>query len=195
MTDTTELRTEIETVKQTSMDMETVNKVAQFLSPIVVELPGPRHRRQAGPLARPRRELHRRARAARHRRAARAGVRRPGRGADRRPRPAGRCAPHHHRGEEHAARDDGRLPQLRRDDPQVVGQIDAHAEDRARRRSRASTTATCRARTSPSRSSAGSSRTAGSSPRTSPATRADRSPHERAAPRDRRRVGARLRTR
>jgi len=36
MTDTAELRTEIHTVPQSSMDMDTVNKVAQFLSPIVI---------------------------------------------------------------------------------------------------------------------------------------------------------------
>lgn len=36
MTDTTDLRTEIQTVPQRSMDMDTVNKVAQFLSPIVL---------------------------------------------------------------------------------------------------------------------------------------------------------------
>lgn len=36
MTDTADLKTEIQTVPQSSMDMETVNKVAQFLSPIVV---------------------------------------------------------------------------------------------------------------------------------------------------------------
>ncbi len=37
MTDTTELRTEIQTVPQSSMDMEAVNQVAQFLSPIVID--------------------------------------------------------------------------------------------------------------------------------------------------------------
>lgn len=36
MTDTAELRTEIHTVPQSSMDMDTVSKVAQFLSPIVI---------------------------------------------------------------------------------------------------------------------------------------------------------------
>ena len=36
MTETAELRTEIHTVPQSSMDMETVNKVGQFLSPIVI---------------------------------------------------------------------------------------------------------------------------------------------------------------
>jgi starvation-inducible DNA-binding protein len=36
MTDTADLKTEIQTVPQSSMDMETVNKVAQFMSPIVV---------------------------------------------------------------------------------------------------------------------------------------------------------------
>jgi starvation-inducible DNA-binding protein len=36
MTDTAELKTEIQTVPQSSMDMETVNKVGQFLSPIVI---------------------------------------------------------------------------------------------------------------------------------------------------------------
>lgn len=37
MTDTAELRTEIQTVPQSSMDMETVNTVCQLLSPIVVD--------------------------------------------------------------------------------------------------------------------------------------------------------------
>ena len=37
MTDTAELRTRIQTVPQSSMDMETVNKVCQLLSPIVVD--------------------------------------------------------------------------------------------------------------------------------------------------------------
>ncbi len=37
MADTAELKTEIVTVPQSSMDMEAVNKVAQFLSPIVVD--------------------------------------------------------------------------------------------------------------------------------------------------------------
>jgi starvation-inducible DNA-binding protein len=36
MTDTAALRTEIHTVPQSSMDMETVNTVGQFLSPIVI---------------------------------------------------------------------------------------------------------------------------------------------------------------
>lgn len=36
MTDTADLKTEIQTVPQSSMDMETVNKVAQFLSPVVL---------------------------------------------------------------------------------------------------------------------------------------------------------------